>query len=118
MSDETLFSEAGISITKTMLESPGKSLAIAHVAGVSKYVNIPDKKLPIILIVAGVLTIWIIGLGLIPLIIGIVLLVSNKKTYSVRLAASSGQTDWFSSKDEAQIDRIVAAVQQAIRARG
>jgi hypothetical protein len=117
VADETIFQEAGITVTKAMLTTPTKGISIANTAGVSKWVKVPSKKTPIILIVVGVLTLFIV-VGLIPLIIGIVMLVKNKSSYVVLLDTSSGKSEAFESKDEAFVDRIVVAVHKAIAARG
>ncbi len=118
MAEETFFSEAGITVTKTLLTTPVKSVSIANVASVSKWVDVPKKTLPIVLIVVGVLTIALFGIGLIPLAIGIVMLIVNKKSFGVHLESSGASSTAFSSKDEALVDRIVKAVAQAIAARG
>jgi hypothetical protein len=144
VAEETFFSEAGISVTRTLLTTPGKSVSIDNVASVSKRVKVPSKTLPIVIILVGVamstlfgvaavdatrrwapaITIDVpvlasfFGVGLIPLAIGIVMLIVNKKTFEVRLESSGASSTAFSSKDEALVDRIVSAVTQSIAARG
>jgi hypothetical protein len=118
MAEEVLFQEAGITVTKALLTTPQKSVSIANVAGVSKWEKTPSKKTPIILIIVGAATLIVFGLGLIPLVIGIVMLIVNKKKYVVLLDTSSGKSEAFESKDGALIDRIVGAVTKAIAARG
>jgi len=115
MAGEVLFQEAGITITKALLTTPQQSISIANVAGVSKLIETPNKKLATRLVVVGILTL-LLGVGLILLVIGIVML--TKKQYVVQLDTSSGKSEAFRSKDEALVDRIVGAVTKAIAARG
>ena len=128
MDEKTFFNEGNVTVTNSRFIVPGQTYAMSGITSVSKWIQKPSLKWPLILILVGALFIiiplfagggalwYLIGIVLIG--IGIFLLIRNKPVYSVILSSASGEADAINSKDEDFIDRIVQALNDAIVVRG
>ncbi len=134
MAEETVFlSEGGMFVSISRVSLGGTTYATANITSVSKRVRPARRGCATILVVLGTLMALASldaltsnissGLGAL-LISGIILGLgvlwyrSLKPTYLLVFASSSGETEAMSSQDEALIDRVVSAVNEAIVARG
>lgn len=88
--------------------------ACAACVGIVGLANLNDSS-SIGLIIVGV----VIGLISVPGIgVGVAMVVLPKPTYVVRIGSASGEANILSSKDRASIQKIVAAINNAIIGRG
>jgi len=123
MEEKTFFNEGGVTVTNSRFVVPGQTHATSGITSVSKWITKPSMKLPIILIVLGIIPLffgsifWIV-VGIALIAAGVYLLIKNKPVYSVRLSSASGESNAIDSKDEDYIDKIVQAINDAIVTRG
>ena len=135
MAEETVFlSEGGMFVSISRVNLGGTTYATANITSVSKRMRPAKTGCATILIVLGLLMALIFlgalttsdvstGLGGllfagIILGLGVLWYRSLKPTYLLVFASSSGETEALSSQDQALIDRVVRAVNEAIVARG
>lgn len=116
--EQTFFSENGVTVTQARFVVPNQTFAMSGVTSVSARTTAPSKTGPIVLILIGIPLLVAFGLGLLLIIGGIVWLTQLKPTYTVVLTSASGQASAYTSRDQELIQRIVAAVTDAIVARG
>ncbi|MGH8546569.1 MAG: DUF6232 family protein [Gammaproteobacteria bacterium] len=115
--EQTFFSENGVTVTQARFVVPGQTFAMSGVTSVAKVQTNPGKAQGKKICLYGlVLGIFIIPLVLIP--IGIIMMLTAKPLYSVVLSSASGETSAYSSNDHEFIDSVVAALTDAIVARG
>jgi len=123
MEEKTFFNEGGVTVTNSRFVVPGQTHAMSGITSVSKWITKPSMKLPIILIVLGIIPLffgsifWIV-VGIALIAAGVYLLIKNKPVYSVRLSSASGESNAIDSKDDKYIDKIVQAINDAIVTRG
>ena len=118
MEEKVYFDQGGYAVTSTRFITPGKTYTMTGVTSVSYTYQSPSFVAPIILIILGIIGIIIgalthysvIIIGVILLLIGILILIFRKKTFSVVLGSASGETEAMSSKDEALTSKIVSAL--------
>jgi RsiW-degrading membrane proteinase PrsW (M82 family) len=133
--DEHVFlSEGNIYISNTKVVLYGTTYATANITSVTKRFTPPSKGCAITLVVFGVLAVLAMlgsfkaaeaGQGIGAIIVaalilgaGILWLRALKPTYHVVLASASGEREGLSSKDNSLVDRVVAAITDAITHRG
>jgi len=125
--EKTYFSQGNVIVTNSRVVIGGKTYATKHINSVQAGVIKPNRTWPIILLIVGIISILVgiefiaegtsspcIPIGALVIAGAIAALYLQKPTYIVRLTASSGSIRALSSKDEENIDRIVAAITQAI----
>lgn len=120
MAEEKIYFEEGnVKVTNARFLTYGKMHSMAGVTAVAKYVISPNRKGPIILGVVGLVAFAAHWLVAILLIAGAVAwFMSQKNVYQVTLSSASGSEEALSSNDEAFIDRVVNALNDAIADRG
>lgn len=134
MSDEKVFLNEGnmfVSISRVMLA--GTTYSTGNITSVSKRTKPAQRGCAIVLIAVGALFVLValagfadsFLTGIVALLIagailgaGILWFKSLKPTHLVIFASASGESKALNSKDEALIDRVVSAVNDAIVARG
>ena len=130
MAETTFYNTGNVVVTNARAVMAGKTYALANVSSVRK-VRIPvNYNLPGGLIGIGVLALFAgfgsggsstgtcLGVGALLIIVGIVIAVLMKPYYAVVLGSASGETQSMSSRNEAEIDQITAAISNAIVHRG
>lgn len=120
MAEEKIYFEEGnVKVTNARFLTYGKMHSMAGITSVAKYVISPSRKGPIILGVVGLVAFAAHWLVAILLIAGAVAwFMSQKNVYQVTLSSASGSEEALSSNDEAFIDRVVNALNDAIADRG
>jgi Family of unknown function (DUF6232) len=106
-------------ISNTRMNLGGTTYATANISSVSTYVTKPSRKLEVILGIIGLITISqsvLFGIILLALAVGIFML--KKPTYIVKLSSNSNEKDALWSKDQAFINSVVEAINNAIIYRG
>lgn len=134
MAEEKIFLNRNkflVSISRVNIS--GTTYSTANITSVSKRVEPPNRGCAFGLVLIGGIVAMIslaafiddsevgmtgLALGIVALAIGIVWLRSLKPTYKLIFASASGESEAHSSQDESLIDEIVAAVNDAIIARG
>lgn len=124
MSNETSFLDtAGLSVTNSRFVVNGQTYAMSNVTSVKQGVTPASKVGPIIMIVLGLLMTVAGETG--PLVTGLLMIgagvawwIKAKPTYSVMLSTSSGEAQALASKDQAYIQSVINALNQAIIHRG
>jgi hypothetical protein len=130
MSAETsIYHDATIHVTNLRAMLQGRTYAMANVTSVSMY-TAPGKPIPgYVLAVVGALFLFAgfgegegagcaAFLGVVLLVTGILYAISQKNVYWVRIGSASGETNALSSRDRDYIEKIVAAMNDAIVMRG
>lgn len=124
MSNETSFLEiAGLSVTNTRFVVNGQTYAMSNVTSVKQGMTPASKVGPIILIILGIMFMaagdaGALIFGLLLIAGGIAWWVKAKPTYSVMLSTSAGEAQALASKDQAYIQSVINALNQAIIHRG
>jgi hypothetical protein len=135
VADEHMFlKESNIYVSNTKIVLSGTTYATANITSVAKRFTPPSRGCAITLIIFGVLAFLaalvafkaaqagqsVGGVFLAALILaaGILWFRALKTTYHVVLASASGEQQGLSSKDNSLVDRVVAAITDAITHRG
>jgi hypothetical protein len=135
MAEECSFlNEGGVYVSNTRVVIHGTTYATANITSVRKHITPVNNGCAIILLILGALGAlggltmalggsgdgrWsAFGTSLVLLIIGIVWLKSLHPTYNVMLATAAGERQGLTSKDEGVVDRVTAAIANAIVHRG
>jgi len=135
MGEECSFlNDSGVYVSNTRVVIHGTTYATANITSVRKHVAPANNGCAIVLVgfsglsVLGGLTMalgksgdgqWtVFSMSLVLLIIGIIWLKSLHPTYNVMLATAAGERQGLTSKDEGVVDRVTAAIADAIVHRG
>jgi hypothetical protein len=146
MADERIFlNESNIYVSNTKVILHGTTFATANITSVSKRLTPASTGCAVILIVLGMISILgaisifgalifgafgtfkadQVGCSLVALLSAAVILAAGvfwlrslKPTYHVFLASASAERSGLSSQDEALVDRVTAAISDAITHRG
>ncbi|HOR39662.1 MAG TPA: DUF6232 family protein [Paludibacteraceae bacterium] len=120
MAEEKIYFEEGdVKVTNARFLTYGKMHSMANVTSVAKYVVKPKRTGPIVLGIIGLICFafkW--WLAVLLLAGAVAWWMTQKNNYVVSLASSSGNQEALSSTDEAFIDRVVNALNDAIAERG
>ena len=125
--ETTYYSSGNVSVTSKRAVFGAKTYSVANITSVEMADTPPDRKWPNLILLAGAALLVLSGItnsatpGIIGLIIvgvGLFLLFRAKRRYVVRLASASGETEALVSDDRDLIEKIVAAIQNAIAERG
>ncbi len=127
MSERVFLDEGGVKVTQARFLVPGKTYTMSGVTSVENLKKNPSRKGPIFLIMWGFLMTmlgfwgkrvetWVTGLLM--LAGGVAWLLQQKPTFWVVLSSASGEAKALSSKDGQWVSRLVAALNDAIVARG
>lgn len=127
MAEKTFFDDGGIKVTQARFIVPGQTYAMSGVTSVATRKITPSKTWPIILTVVGFFVMIggfsakSVGAGIVGLLIlagGIAWLLLQKPTYWVALHSASGEARALGDKNEAHIEAVIKALNDAIVARG
>jgi hypothetical protein len=120
MSDEKVFFEdRDVTVTSSRFLTFGKTQALSGITSVSSYVQKPNRKLPIILAIVGLICFyfsWIIAVLVIAA--AAVWMYFQKTYYTIQLESASGTTDALTDTDNDFIFKVVDAINEAIVYRG
>jgi len=134
MAEERVFlNENNIYVSNTKVSLHGTTYATANITSVSKRFTPASKGCAIMLIIMGVLAVLAsfgafdssAGDGFMVLLIAAAILAAGvfwfralKPTFHVLLASAAAERQGLSSKDEALVDRVTVAINDAITHRG
>lgn len=116
MAEEKVFYDEGnVKVTNSRFLTYGTTTSMSGVTSVSKHAAHPSRKGPIILAIVGlILFAWQWFIALIVIAAAVAWWMSQKTTYSIRLASASGESEALNSCDESLIDKIIEALNEAI----
>jgi len=137
LAEQTFFESGGITVTQARFVVRGQTYAMQGVTSVRRQVEVeePSKGCSIALIAFGALSVLAgfiafsesVGAGFVTLLVGVAIVFGGIKwfqskkattTYIVTLNSASGESRALESEDQAFIDQIVTALNNAIIARG
>lgn len=123
MNEQIFLDKGDVRVTNTRFIVNGQTYAISNVTSVKFGIEEPDKAVPIIAVLSGLLFFlgkhWLFFLsGLFLIVYGIFFFNSAKAQYSVILHTSSGETQALKSMDKSYIEIVVSALNKAIVSRG
>jgi hypothetical protein len=97
-----------------VIHESGKTYAMRQITSV-QCIEIPaDNSVAIQCIIWGGIGLLCFGLGIIPLVIGIILMCMARSKYALAIHSASGEAHALIGEDEEGIDRIVRAINKAI----
>ncbi|MEW5878426.1 MAG: DUF6232 family protein [Acidobacteriota bacterium] len=132
MSEERIFlNEGNLYVSNTKVVLHGTTYATAHITSVSKRITPAKRGCSVLLIVLGVSSLFAalvtgmatkmdsevtmdVLIGASMFAIGVLWFRSAKATYHLVLSLASGEREALSSPDEALVDRVAAAIADAI----
>lgn len=119
MDEELVFEEGNVKVTNARFVVSGQTYAMNGVTSVRQFEKKPNRVLPIVIGIIGLATFagTVIG-AFILLGIAVAVWMAMKTEYSVLLSTAGGEARALSSKDQAYINRVVAALNEAIIKRG
>jgi len=119
MAEERVFlDEGGIKVTSARFVCGGKTHSMSGVTAVEARVIPIPRKYPIILAVIGAIIAIFHWFGFVLIAAAVAWWIMQKKSFVVYLTSASGGADAFTDTNEAFIDKIIAAVNDAIIHRG
>jgi hypothetical protein len=133
--EQTFLNEPNVYVSNTRVVIYGTTYSTANITSVRKHYTPARNGCAIVLIVLGAF--WLLGalamafgsnsgdneaaglvVALMVVVVGIVWFRLAKATYHVMLATAAGERQGLSSQDGAQVDRVTAAIAEAIIFRG
>jgi len=117
----TFYQDVNVTVTQSRFVTNSKTYAMRNISSVHIFEIIKSKTLPVVMIIFGSLMLFSDAsrvFGFILLAIGILILVSTKNEFSVRISTNSGEINSIVSKDRSYIQNIVNALNDAIVFRG
>jgi multisubunit Na+/H+ antiporter MnhC subunit len=117
----TFYQDANVTVTQSRYLTNSKTYAMRNISSVHIFEIIKSRKLPIIMIVIGVLMLLADNVriaGFVVFAIGVALLFLIKNEFAVRISTNSGEANSIVSKDKIYIQKIVDALNEAIIHRG
>ena len=122
MNEKTFFSDKQVTVTESRFVTDGKTYVMKNISSVQVGEIIPNRRSPILLLIAGsILTligfsesIQIAIFGLAIVVVAGFWLNGLRTIYTVRITSNSGEGDAFSSKDKSRIEDIVEAINSSI----
>lgn len=94
-----------------------KTYAMSQITSVQCFTIKPDTQLAMQLLVWGLITLLCV-VGIVLLVIAVVLLVTAKPRYALRVRTAGAENEFMVGQDPDLIEEIVDAVNKAIVARG
>lgn len=125
--ESKVFENGEVLVTTTRFVVNGQTYAMNGVTSVKSYKKDPSRVLPVIIGIAGLITLFsgFASGSTAASIFGLVILAgayflwkSQKPEYSVRLATASGEASALNSNDNVYINQVVEALNNAIIQRG
>jgi hypothetical protein len=119
MPEKTFFDYDGVRVTSTRFIVDGQTYAMSNVTSVSAEVQTPNRIIPALLILGGlVLALSRIYAGLLLPIIGIIWWKLQKTIYHVTLHTAGIETSALQTHQKEYLQRVVRALNDAIVYRG
>jgi membrane-bound ClpP family serine protease len=115
--------ERGVSITATRATFRTTTYSIANITSVANHKTKPRRRPGILLAIFGVIVMYLslvfrFGdkgiVGIVMLVLGIIIAVRAKGSYSVLITTAAGEHEAEFSRDEKYIQSIVNAINEAI----
>ena len=125
--ERVFLQEGHVSVSSARFVVGAQTYPMANVSSVKAFASPPNVTLQVLMLLAAI--VWTISIlarsawgelffSVALLVLGIVLLKVAKTTHPVALTTSAGEVRPVSAYDKAYIDRIVAALNQAVVSRG
>lgn len=130
VSEQVIFNQNGIFVSKSRFIDGGQTYAMAGVTSVKMYVETPSIKGPIAAMVIGIFfllggleslfrgNIAVFLFGVVLFSLGLWIFKKRVPVYRVLLHSSSGEQKASASQSKEFIEQVIAALNQAIVARG
>jgi hypothetical protein len=121
--ERTYYSDGTITITNARAVLGGKTYAMANITSVSTFTQAPSQTGASLLGLFG-LSLGLVGSGVVSVLgwalfaIGALVFFKRKPTYCVRLGSASGEANALTDGRKDYIEKIVAALNEAIVKRG
>jgi hypothetical protein len=121
--DIVFLDKGPVTVTKTRLVLEGQTFPLLNISSVRKQRNAPSRKYPIVVALLGFFLVMTLQnpavvMGFAILVGATFWMIQQKPIYAVAVGAAGGELQAYASTDEQSIDRIIAAVNEAIVARG
>ena len=131
--ETTLFEKDNIKITNLRAVFGEKTYAVSNITAVEKETNARSALPPLIAVAGGITLLFVVGgalssgdplnftalfIGIALLVIGILVVRSERDSYTVKISTASGEIKAFVSSDTAFIKQIVDALNTAIVQKG
>ncbi|MCK0069133.1 DUF6232 family protein [Kordiimonas laminariae] len=119
MEEKVFFDSNNVSVSNSRFIVSGQTYAMSNVTSVKTGTNVDPKAPKILIIIIGLITTAFSAvIGLILIAVGIAILMSSKDSYSVILSTAAGENQALTSDDKNHIEKVVAALNEAIISRG
>ena len=115
--DTIFFNELGVMVSKTRFVIGSQTFAVSGITSVDGIELAPNRTGPIVLLIAGLLFL-VVYIGIIMVIGAIIWFVKQKSVFAVTLTTAGSQVMVYQSPNRIFISRIIAALNNAIVARG
>jgi hypothetical protein len=120
-SEVTFYQDANVTVTQSRYITDSKTYAMRNISSVHIFEIIKSRKLPLILIVIGLLLLFPENSKIVGFLVaaaGVILWFFIQNEFAVRISTNSGEANSIVSKDRAYIEKIVNALNKAIVHRG
>ncbi|WP_250490416.1 DUF6232 family protein [Caballeronia sp. INML2] len=123
MDERVFLDENGMRVTNARFITPAQTYAMSGVTSVKREIK-PANRVPGFLLAVLGVTIFFLGdggwkvIGFLLLCAGVAVAVKEKDTHYVVIHSASGESRATQSDDKGAIDRIIAALNESIIARG
>jgi len=125
VSDEPLFVEGGVTVTKTRFVTREETYAMSGITSVASRRDDPNRVSPIMVIVLGIILIigglgesGLMVAGVIIAALGVVWYRSLKTKFVIVLRTPGGEVKALESRNERWVENVLKALNDAIIARG
>ncbi|GGR12205.1 DUF6232 family protein [Deinococcus ruber] len=119
---ETIFFEdAGIKVTNSRFMTHGQTYALGGITSVSRLVEKPKRLIPVLIFFAGLATFGVSNSVFLPLIfiaIAVFIWISQKPKYVVMIRNASGDSRTLVDPNLTRVNKVIAALNDAIVHRG
>lgn len=117
----TFYRDASVVVTQSRYVTNSKTYAMRNISSVHIFEIVKSRTFPVVLIIIGILMLF--GddarvFGFITIAIAVLILLSIKNEFAVRISTNSGEANSIVSKDRTYIQKIVNALNEAIIHRG
>ncbi|MAB38696.1 MAG: QacE [Aequorivita sp.] len=119
--EKMFYQDSTVTVTQSRYIAGSKTYAMRNISSVSLFKIDKSRTGAILLLIVGILLLFFEGIrvvGVILAILGGIWLFSIKDEYSVRISTNAGEANSLVSKDQAYIQKVVNALNDAIIHRG
>lgn len=119
MNEQKIFENGDVVVTDKRFIVGGRTYSVANITSVRALERTPNRIIPIIIVVLGLLTISRLQGGAIFLIaLGALWLFLAKKSYHVGVTTAAGEVQALTTRDEQLVTEVVQALNRAITMQG